>query len=105
VDESVTQVTVTIANPQGTDSLTVGSHSVSTLAVSNEGTSSITIVPDDESSEVPDADYEAVLEAVQFEYTVSDGETAVTDQRTISYLATDSAGETASTTSTVSIEE
>jgi hypothetical protein len=104
-DETVTQVVVTIDNPEGTDSLTVGSHSVSTLVVSNAGSSSITIAPDDAGSDVSDADYEIVLEAVEFEYTVGEGETAVTDQRSISYTATDSAGESASTSSTISIEE
>jgi hypothetical protein len=104
-EESVMLITVTIDNPESTDVLTAASNPVSTLKVSNSGTSSVSISPDVPNSTVSDTDYETVLEAIEFEYTVGDGDTPVTDQRSVSYSVTDSAGNTASTSSTVSIQE
>ena len=104
-EESIVLITVTIDNPEPTDTLTVASNPVTTLTVSNSGTSSISIAPDIADSIVSDTDYETVLEAIEFEYTVADGDTPVTDQRTITYTVTDSAGNTTSTTSTVTVEE
>ena len=104
-EETVTSITVSIATPQGNDTLTAGTTTVTALVVSNNGSSSITIAPNQAGDEVSDTDYEIILEAIDFEYTVGDGETVVTDQRTIDYSVTDSAGESASTTSTVTVEE
>jgi hypothetical protein len=98
-------VTVTIDNPEPTDVLTAASTPVSTLTVSNSGTTSVSISPEIPDSAVSDTDYETVLEAIEFEYTVGDGDTPVTDQRSISYSVTDSAGNTASTSSTITIQE
>ena len=104
-EETVTSITVSIATPQGNDTLTAGTTTVNTLMVSNNGTSSVTIAPNQAADDVSDTDYEIILEAIVFEYTVGDGETVVTDQRTINYSVTDSAGESASTSSTITIEE
>jgi hypothetical protein len=104
-EESVMLVTVTIDNPEPTDVLTAASTPVSTLTVSNSGTTSVSISPEIPDSAVSDTDYETVLEAIEFEYTVGDGDTPVTDQRSISYSVTDSAGNTASTSSTITIQE
>ena len=104
-DESVTSITISINTPQGGDTLTAGTTTVNTLNVSNNGTASITILPDQTGNEVSDSDYEIILEAIVFEYTVGDGETVVTEQRTITYSTTDSAGDSFPTSSTITIEE
>ena len=104
-DESVTSITVSINTPQEGDTLTASITTVNTLNISNNGTSSITISPDQAGNEVSDTDYEIILEAIVFEYTVGDGETAVTDQRTINYNVTDSAGNSSSASSTITVEE
>ena len=103
--ESVTSITVSIDNPEDDDALNVNATAVTTLTVNNEGTSSITIVPQAAGETVSDADYETVLEAVVFDYDPGDGETPVTDTRNISYSASDVDGESATTSSTVTVEE
>ena len=102
-DATVNSVTVSITNSESTDTLTVVSNPVTTLTISGDGTDSIAITPDGFDTEIAEADFEAVLEVIQFEYTVPDGETAVTDQRTITYTASDSEGNSATTSSTVTI--
>lgn len=102
-NESVTQVVVTINNADANDTLNVNANSVSTLNVSNTETSSVTISPNVEGSTVSDSDFEIVLEALVFEYTVNG--VANTDERVITYSATDSASNSVSTTSTITIQE
>ncbi len=104
-EEFIMLVTASIDNPQSSDSLTESSTPVSTLTVSNSGTSSVSISPDIPGSSVSDVDFETVLESIEFEYTIGDGDTPVTEQRTITYTVTDSAGNSASTSSTVTVEE
>ena len=50
-----------------------------------------------------DSDFETVLEALLFEYVV-DGDTN-TDQRSVTYIATDSDNNTDTDSSTITVEE